>query len=43
MNFKYLGVEVTSDGALKSEVKHQAYKLSDFLDVQMTQYGRINI
>jgi hypothetical protein len=26
MNFKYFRVEVTSDGALQSEVKHQAYK-----------------
>jgi hypothetical protein len=26
MNIKYLGMKVTSDGALQSEVKHQAYK-----------------
>jgi hypothetical protein len=26
INVKYLGVEVTSDGAQQSEVKHQAYK-----------------
>jgi hypothetical protein len=26
MNFKYLGVEVTSDGSLQSGANHQAYE-----------------
>jgi hypothetical protein len=28
MNFKYLGVELTNEEALQSEVKYQAYKAS---------------
>jgi hypothetical protein len=31
MSLKYLGVEITSNGTLQSEVKHQAYKGSRLL------------
>jgi hypothetical protein len=39
MSFKFLGMEITSNGALKSEVMHQHKKLLVSLDTWMTQYG----
>jgi hypothetical protein len=43
IKFKYLGTEITDNGAQQLEVQHQAHKDAEYLDAQITQHGGINI